>query len=108
MSGALFYFGTNVVSLTAVLLLGAAVLMANPRSFGARIFAGVVVSSACYLIGRLSYAVPADVQVRFSVWPFLLVFMNMGPGLWMILAHWLFQDGRRIQKFVFEGLEESR
>lgn len=59
----LFYFGTNIVALTANLLMGAGLLISNPRSFNARLFAGVTASSACYLVGRLSYAVPADVQV---------------------------------------------
>ena len=61
----LFYFGANVVALTANLLTGAGVLMSNPRSFNARIFAGVTLSSASYIVGRSSYAIPADVQVEF-------------------------------------------
>src|SRR5262249_40170177 len=48
------------------------------------------------LVGRISYAVPADVQVSFRIWPFLLIFMNTGAGLWMILAHSLFQDDKRV------------
>ena len=96
----LFYFGANIVALTANLLTGAGLLVSNPRSFNARIFAGVTVSAACYLVGRLSYAVPADVQVTFSLWPFLLVFMNLGTGFWMILAYSLFQDRRRIPHWM--------
>jgi AraC-like DNA-binding protein len=96
----LFYFGANIVALTANLLTGAGLLISNPRSFNARIFAGVTVSAACYVVGRLSYAVPADVQVTFSLWPFLLVFMNLGTGFWMILAYSLFQDERRIPRWM--------
>jgi AraC-like DNA-binding protein len=96
----LFYFGANIVALTANLLTGAGLLISNPRSFNARIFAGVTVSSACYLVGRISYAVPADVQVEFWIWPYLLVLMNMGTGLWMILAYSLFQDDRRIPRWM--------
>ena len=59
----LFYFGANIAALTANLLTGTGVLIANPRSFNARLFAGVTGSGACYLVGRLSYAVPADVQM---------------------------------------------
>lgn len=99
MGTGLFYFGANVVALTASLLIGAGFLISNPRSFNARLFAGVTVSSASYLVGRLSYAVPADVQVGFS-WPYLLVFMNMGTGLRMILAYSLFQDDRRIPRWM--------
>jgi AraC-like DNA-binding protein len=44
--------------------------------------------------------VPADVQVTFWVWPSLLVFMNLGTGLWMVLAHSLFQDERRIPRWM--------
>jgi hypothetical protein len=58
----LFYFGANIVALTANVLTGAGLLISNPRSINARLFAGVTVSSACYLVGRISYAVPADVQ----------------------------------------------
>jgi AraC-like DNA-binding protein len=94
----LFYFSANIVALTASLLIGAGVLGANPRSLNARLFAGVTVSTACYLVGRLSYAVPADVQVE--IWPYLLVFMNMGTGFWMILAYSLFQDDRRIPQWM--------
>lgn len=100
MPTALLYFGANTVALTASLLIGAALLIGNPRSFDARLFAGVTVSSACYLIGRLSYALPADVQVHLAIWPLLLVFMNMGTGLWMILSHSLFQDAQRVPRWM--------
>jgi len=96
----LFYFGASIVALTANLLTGAGLLITNPRSFNARIFAGVTVSAACYVVGRLSYAVPADVQVTFSMWPFLLIFMNLGTGFWMILAYSLFQDAKRIPRWL--------
>jgi AraC-like DNA-binding protein len=100
MATGLFYFGANSVALTAIVLTGAGLLISNPRSFNARIFAGVTVSSACYLVGRISYAVPADVQVEFWTWPYLLVFMNVGTGFWMILAYSLFQDDRRIPRWM--------
>jgi len=88
----LFFFGANIVALTANLLTGAGLVISNPRSLNARIFVGVTVSAACYLVRRLSYAVPADVQVTTTVWPFLLTFMNLGTGFWMILAYSLFQE----------------
>lgn len=100
MSTALFYFAANTVALTATLLLGAGVLISNPRSFNVRIFVGVTVSSACYLVGRTSYAVPVDVQLVFWIWPYLLILMNMGPGFWMILAYSLFQDDKRIPGWI--------
>jgi hypothetical protein len=56
----LFLFSANIIALSANLLTGAGVLISNPRSFNARVFAGVTLSSACYLLGRTSYAVPAD------------------------------------------------
>ena len=96
----LFFFGANIVALTANLLTGAGLLVSSPRSFNVRVFAGVTVSAACYLVGRLSYAVPADVQVTFYLWPFLLTFMNLGSGFWMILAYSLFQDERRIPRWL--------
>jgi AraC-like DNA-binding protein len=96
----LFYFGASIVALTANLLTGAGLLITSPRSFNARVFAGVAVSAACYVVGRLSYAVPEDVQVSFWIWPFLLVFMNLGTGFWMILAYSLFQDEKRIPRWV--------
>jgi AraC-like DNA-binding protein len=96
----LFFFGANIVALTANLLTGAGLLISNPRSFNARVFAGVTVSAACYAVGRLSYAVPADVQVTFWIWPHLLVLMNLGSGFWMILAFSLFQDERRIPRWL--------
>jgi AraC-like DNA-binding protein len=94
----LLFFGANIVALTASLLIGAGVLISNPRSLNTRLFAGVTLSSVSYLVGRLSYAVPADVRVE--LWPYLLVFMNMGTGFWMILAHSLFQDDRRIPRWM--------
>lgn len=96
----MFFFGVNIVALTANLLTGAGVFISNPRSFNARVFAGVTASAACYAVGRLSYAVPADVQVSFFVWPFLLVMMNLGTGLWTILAYSLFQDAKRIPRWL--------
>jgi AraC-like DNA-binding protein len=104
MATGLFYFGANVVALTANLLTGAGLLVSNPRSFNARIFAGVTLSSACYLVGRSSYAIPADVQVEFWIWPFLLVVMNAGTGLWMILAYSLFRDDRRIPRWMIAAI----
>ena len=100
MSTALFYFTANIIALTANLLIGAGVLISNPRAFDARLFAGVTFSSSCYLIGRISYALPLEVQVHFSLWPYLAVFMNMGTGFWMILAYSLFQDSRRIPRWM--------
>jgi AraC-like DNA-binding protein len=100
MATALFYFGANIVALTAVMLTGAGCLISNPRSFNARVFACVTVSLACYLVGRISYAVPADVQVSFWIWPYLLTFMNTGVGLWMILAYSLFQDDKRVPRWM--------
>jgi AraC-like DNA-binding protein len=96
----LFYFSANIVALTANLLTGAGVVASNPRSFNARIFAGVTLSSACYLVGRTSYAVPADVQASFWFWPYLLILMNSGMGFWMILAYSLFEDERRIPRWM--------
>jgi hypothetical protein len=100
MATPLFYFGTNIAALTAVVLTGAGCLISNPGSFNARIFACVTVSLACYLVGRISYAVPADVQVSFWIWPYLLIFMNMGSGFWMILAYSLFQDDKRVPRWM--------
>jgi AraC-like DNA-binding protein len=100
MGTALLYFGADVAALTAVALIGAGCLISNPRSFNARIFTCVAVSLACYLAGRLSYAVPADVQVSFWIWPPLLIFMNMGLGFWMILAYSLFQDDKRVPRWT--------
>jgi len=99
MATGLLYFGANIVALTAILLIGAGFLIRNARSFNAWLFAGVTVSSASYVVGRLSYAVPADVQVQFS-WPYSLVLMNMGTGFWMMLAYSLFQDDRRIPRWM--------
>lgn len=100
MSTALFYFAANIVALTASLLIGAGILISNPRSFNARLFAGVTLSSVCYLVVRISYALPVDVQVHFSMWPYLAVFSNMGTGFWMFLAYSLFQDTRRIPRWM--------
>lgn len=100
MTTALFYFGANIVALTANMLLGAGILISLPRSFAARIFACVTLSSVCYLLGRLSYAVPPEVQVHFAAFPLLNLLMNMGAGFWMILAYTLFQDGARIPRWL--------
>ena len=104
----LFFFGANIVALTANLLTGAGLLISNPRSVNARIFAGVTVSAACYVVGRLSYAVPADVQVTFYLWPFLLTFMNLGTGFWMILAYSLFQDEQTHPALDDRGVRGAR
>jgi len=96
----LLYFGANMVALTAALLIGTHCLASNPRSLNARLFAGVMASAASYLLGRLSYAVPADVQVHFHFWPWLLIVMNVGMGLWMILAYSLFQDEKRVPSWM--------
>jgi len=100
MTTGLLYFGANIIALTANLLTGVSVLVSNQRSFKARVFAGITLSSACYIVGRSSYAIPADVQVQLWIWPFLLVLMNIGTGLWMILAHSLFRDDRPVPRWM--------
>lgn len=100
MESHLLYFGANIIALTAAVLIGARCLIPNPRSFHAWVFAGVMASAACYLLGRLSYAVPAEVQVHFYIWPWLLILMNTGMGLWMILAYSLFQDEKHIPRWM--------
>ena len=100
MTTSLLYFAADIAALTAVVLTGTGCLISNPRSFNARLFACVTVSLACYLVGRISYALPADVQVSFWIWPFLLTFMNMASGFWMILAYSLFQDDKRVPRWM--------
>lgn len=100
MTSSLLYFSANLIAQTAILLIGAACLISNPRSLNARLFAGVALSSASYLFGRLSYAIPPEVQIHTNLWPFLLILMNAGMGLWMILAHQLFQDEKPIPRWI--------
>ena len=103
MATALLLLIANTVALTASLLIGASFLLSNPRSFNARVFAAVTLSSACYLLGRMSYALPPDVQLELAIWPFLVTFMNMGTGFWMILAWSVFQDRQRIPRWMISA-----
>ena len=81
MATGLFYFGANVVALTANLLTGAGLLVSNPRSFNARLFAGVTVSSACYLVGRsFPTRFLPTFRWKFWIWPFLLILDEHGDG----------------------------
>lgn len=100
MTSALLLFGANIIALTAALLAGVTSLLSSPRSRSARLFAAVAFGSACYLLGRLSYAVPPAVQIHFFFWPLLLVFMNVGNGLWMLLAHHLFEEEKPFPRWM--------
>ena len=101
MTAILFYFAANVVTITIVALVAAAYLISQPRAFNARIMGLVALSTASYLVARMTYAFGPDLKFNFwPAWPVLGVLMNIGSGFWMILCHSLFQDSKRFPRWL--------
>ena len=61
----------------------------------------VALSTASYLVARMTYAFGPDLKFNFwPAWPVLGVLMNIGSGFWMILCHSLFQDSKRFPRWL--------
>ena len=70
-----------MVALTATVLIGAIVIISNPRNFNAWILMLIFFSTACYLLGRMSFAFGPTLAFDFGwFWPVLLTCMNSGTG----------------------------
>ncbi|WOF75164.1 AraC family transcriptional regulator [Parvibaculaceae bacterium PLY_AMNH_Bact1] len=101
----LFLFAIDVVAFVTITLMGINFLVSQPRNLNARLLTLISFNTACYIIfTRYIYSnlIPAPYQVDPGGFLILLRFvMNLTPGLFMILAHSLFQDDKRFPRWLF-------
>ena len=100
----LLFFAIDVVAFLTIALTGMSFLVSQPKNFNARLWSLIAFNSLCYIIFTryiYSHLIPAPYQIdpggllipiRFA--------MNFTPGLFMILAHSLFQDGRKFPRWL--------
>ncbi|MCR9241978.1 MAG: helix-turn-helix transcriptional regulator [Rhodobiaceae bacterium] len=100
----LFLFAIDVVAFITISLVGINFLVSQPKNFNARLLTLICFNTACYIIfTRYIYSnlIPSPYQVDPGglLIPMRLV-MNLTPGLFMILAHSLFQDGQKFPRWL--------
>ena len=98
-------FAIDVVAVFTMLLLGACVLLSQPRARNAWLLALICFDSACFVaLARQDYAywIPASLQVHYgqTLTVLLDVARNLTPGLFMLLCHALFQEGQRFPRLL--------
>lgn len=116
MSPHLLFFAVESIGLFAVMLLGSRLIVSAPARRNVQLAALICVNAACArLLARQEYSfwIPAayDVDVGVLASPMNLL-RNMTPGLFMVLCHSLFREGRRLPRsllvaFVLQCLLEE-
>lgn len=100
----LFLFAIDVIAFFTIALMGVNFLVSQPRSFNARLWALISFNTACYVIFTrfvYSHLIPAPYQVDpGSLLIPIRIVMNLTPGLFMILAYSLFQEGKRFPRWL--------
>lgn len=98
---ALTYFAAQVVSMTALALMGLTFLIAQPKNINARLFAVICLSTISYIISTMQYQSNPEFQIDLSAyWLPLQIMMNIGAGCLMILCYSLFQDMNRFPRWI--------
>lgn len=97
----LTYFAAQVVSITALALMGLTFLISQPKNINARLFAVICLSTISYLISTMQYQSNPEFQIDLSAyWLPLQIMMNIGAGCLMILCYSLFQDMKRFPRWL--------
>jgi AraC-like DNA-binding protein len=95
----LTYLILETIAVTALLLIALRVVVALPKNLNAWLFAAIFVSSACYVLTRMTFK--AEVAYRTDLGLLahpVQIMTNLGSGLWMIFCYSTFQDRRRIPR----------
>jgi hypothetical protein len=100
----LLFFAVETIGLFAVLLLGSRLIVSAPARRNVQLAALICLNAACArLLARQEYSfwIPAayDIDVGMLAAPMNLL-RNMTPGLFMVLCHSLFREGRRLPRWL--------
>jgi AraC-like DNA-binding protein len=97
-SGHQIIFTIDVVVVFCALLLVAGNVVRVPRNRNALLVGAILLGNACAVVlGRYDYGywIPQPYRIDVGAWePLLNLGRNMGPGLFMLLCHSLFQERR--------------
>ena len=100
----LLFFAVETIGLFAVVLLGSRLIVSAPARRNVQLAALICLNAACArLLARQEYSfwIPAayDIDVGMLASPMNLL-RNMTPGLFMMLCHSLFREGRRLPRWL--------
>ena len=100
----LLFFAVEAIGLFAVVLLGSRLIVSAPARRNVQLAALICLNAACArLLARQEYGfwIPSayDIDVGVLASPLNLL-RNMTPGLFMVLCHSLFRDGRRLPRWL--------
>src|SRR6185503_6576609 len=100
----LLFFAVEAIGLFAVVLLGSRLIVSAPARRNVQLAALICLNAACArLLARQEYSfwIPAayDIDVGMLAAPMNLL-RNMTPGLFMVLCHSLFREGRRLPRWL--------
>lgn len=97
----LTFFAAQMVSITAIALMGLTFLISQPKNINARLFSVICLSVISYLISTMQYQQNPDFRIDLSAyWLPLQILMNTGAGCLMILCYSLFQDMKRFPRWI--------
>lgn len=97
-------FAVDAFVVFGALLLAVGNLIRLPRDVNAWLVAGILMCSVCAVVlARYQYGfwIPEAYRIDVGAWePVLNVARNLGPALFMVLCHSLFQDTRRFPRWL--------
>jgi AraC-like DNA-binding protein len=100
----LLFFAVETIGLFTVVLLGSRLLSCAPARRNVQLAALICVNAACArLLARQEYSffIPAAYEIDVGVFaPAMNLLRNMTPGLFMLLCHSLFREGRRLPHWL--------
>lgn len=100
----LFLFAIDVAAVLTIAIVGTTFLISQPDNLNARLWALIAFNSVCYLIFSRyihSHLIPQPYQIDPGALLLPMRFaMNLSPGLLMVLAHSLFQDGKKFPRWL--------
>jgi AraC-like DNA-binding protein len=104
MSIQLFFFAIDVIGFSSILLFGLRVLVTSPKQRNAQVIALICFNTACAIVlARQDYAywIPEAYRVHVGILRIPLhIARNLTSGLLMILCHSLFQDERKLPRWL--------
>jgi len=93
---ALSYFAAQIVTITALALMGLSFLISQPKHINARLFAVICLSTITYIIATMQYHSNPEFRIDLSAyWLPIQIIMNTGAGCLMLLCYSLFQDSKK-------------
>lgn len=100
----LLIFALDATVVFGALLLSAGNLLRLPGNRNALLVSALLIGQVCVtVLGRYQYGywIPEPYRIDVGAWePLLNIGRNMGPGLFMLLCHSLFQEPRRFPRWL--------